>query len=462
MDRTPPPEYVRMPRITRYGFLGFLSVMVVVFAALVWSPVDASAQDEAPLPENSGESPDVPEPPAATDPPPLATQPPPPATEPPPPATELPPPPATDPPAATEPPATPTEATSANPPATTGTAPVTEVPTATGTATPVGTETPEPAPDVVDPVPSDPPPAALGLPSPLPGPIGLVPGGAYNGLAAIWNYAGHGISQDFGRTSFSVAHPTWYVYGVQYGLDGISHPGLDISMPRGTWLYSPVTGTVVVSGNSAGFTFHGNGNAGVGELRIRTSNGDEVILGHMGRIAVYPGDYVTIGEFVGVSGGFNGDHLHVEARQSGRIVDPRYSFITATIEAALQQPEADTSETVPDEVLAGEEAVEVESGDVPAGEQPSSIGEESTAVSGDEPADGVVASSPLTASLQDNAQRAGTWVQGMATVEAEEKQPPEKDDVAAGLVETARLQPLLTLVPSPGGSTEEPESEPAG
>ncbi len=457
-----------MQRSTRYGFLGFVAVMAFVVSAMALAPVDASAQEDVPPPENSGTTSDPPPPP----PPPPATEPPPPATQPPPPpATQPPPPPATEPPAATEPPppATeppppPTEAPATETPAPTETIPANEDPIATDPATstpPEATETvapdateivtPEPTPDVVDPVPSEPPPAALGLPSPLPGSIAVVPGGGYNGLAIIWNYGGFGISQEFGRTAFSVANPTWYDYGARFGLDGVSHPGLDVSMPRGTWLYSPVSGTVVISGNSSGFTFYGNGNSGVGELRIRTANGDEVILGHMGRIAVHPGDFVTTGQFVGVSGGFNGDHLHVEARQAGRIVDPRHSFITTSIEATLQQPTGETGDADLDEDGAEEDVLETDPNPESGSEEPEAADQGLTSGSGDAQTDGGTGSPALAASLQGNAQRAGTWIENVDSEAVAELMPPDDDDIAAGLEESARRQPLPDLVPESGG-----------
>jgi len=76
----------------------------------------------------------------------------------------------------------------------------------------------------------------------------------------------------------------------------------------------------------------------VGELLIETDDGDEVVLGHMGRIAVKQGDRVEVGDFVGLSGGDNGDHLHLEVREAlpnggYHIVDPRYSFLTGAIAA---------------------------------------------------------------------------------------------------------------------------------
>ncbi len=111
-------------------------------------------------------------------------------------------------------------------------------------------------------------------------------------------------------------------------------------MPAGTALYSPVAGTVKIAGGVPFYTFYGNGTFGVGELLIETDNGDEVVLGHLGRIAVVPGQRVRVGEFVGLSGGDNGDHLHLEARsydaRTGlRIVDPRKSFLVTSLANAL-------------------------------------------------------------------------------------------------------------------------------
>jgi hypothetical protein len=103
-------------------------------------------------------------------------------------------------------------------------------------------------------------------------------------------------------------------------------------MPAGTPLYSPVNGKVTVAGGTSAYTFYGNGQPGVGHLQIETDDGNIVILGHMGRIVVDVGQRVSVGEFVGLSGGDNGDHLHLETRelQPGGyylIVDPRKSFL---------------------------------------------------------------------------------------------------------------------------------------
>ncbi len=188
---------------------------------------------------------------------------------------------------------------------------------------------------------------ALQLPWPPPSAFVLVTdGGPLDGLAAIWRYEEFPVTQEFGHTLFSILHHAWYAYGAAYGLDGYEHPGLDIGMPAGTWLYSPVSGTVKIAGGVPYFTFYGNGRPGVGQLMIETDDGDQVILGHMGLIAVEAGQRVEVGQFVGLSGGENGDHLHLEARElqlggGYRAVDPRQSFLIAVLKAASERAAAE-------------------------------------------------------------------------------------------------------------------------
>lgn len=232
-------------------------------------------------------------------------------------------------------------------PTPTSTADGSPLPTASPTVTvapsptvPTATVAPSPPAPTAEPVP-----AGLPLPWPLPGNITInTYGGPLNGIDAIWGYEEFPISQEFGHTEFSIANYSWYAYGLGYGLDGFEHPGLDIGMPAGTWLYSPVEGTVQVAGNSPSYTFYGNGESYVGHLQIVTDNGDEIVLGHMGRISVGVGERVSVGQFIGTSGGYNGDHLHLEVRemqQGGwlRAVDPRQSIIVVAIEVAAKEQE---------------------------------------------------------------------------------------------------------------------------
>lgn len=139
--------------------------------------------------------------------------------------------------------------------------------------------------------------------------------GPTTSLSAIWgNVPGLGeVSQEHGPTQFARDHPSWYEYSRNV-LGELGHPGIDLSMPVGTKLYSPVSGTVSRADDQAGYSSTTGGGPQTGGLRIRTANGHEVILGHMAGIYVTPGTQITAGQLVGVSGNYNGGHLHLEWR----------------------------------------------------------------------------------------------------------------------------------------------------
>jgi murein DD-endopeptidase MepM/ murein hydrolase activator NlpD len=151
-------------------------------------------------------------------------------------------------------------------------------------------------------------------------------GGATGGLMGVTGGRGT-IMQEFGSTDYAEANPDVYSFATSMGLRAGQHSGIDLGVPRGTQLFSPVAGTVVIAGNSG---FYKDNAGGPGELRIRLDNGDELILGHDSAINVRVGQRVTPGMLVGLSGGSDGDHVHVEYRvrdsstPSGwRIIDPR-------------------------------------------------------------------------------------------------------------------------------------------
>jgi murein DD-endopeptidase MepM/ murein hydrolase activator NlpD len=157
--------------------------------------------------------------------------------------------------------------------------------------------------------------------------------GPLSSLETIWGGRSYSISQGHGPSDFANAHPNWYGYSVGV-LGTFGHPGIDVAFPRGTPIFSPGSGTVIRAGGSGSYTFYGADRAGVGELRIRMDNGDELILGHMMSISVRPNDRITPGMQVGLSGGDGtGDHLHLEYRtpdnsmSSGwKALDPREVF----------------------------------------------------------------------------------------------------------------------------------------
>lgn len=141
------------------------------------------------------------------------------------------------------------------------------------------------------------------------------------------------IMQEFGQTDYSTSHESTYTYGTSYGLPPGTHPGVDYGMARGTSLYVPVDGTVVYGGGTGYYTDNNGDGPGHGELLIQLANGDQIIMGHMSQINLQPGQHVTAGMLAGLSGGSDGDHLHLEVRvkdpsmPSGyRIIDPRVFF----------------------------------------------------------------------------------------------------------------------------------------
>jgi murein DD-endopeptidase MepM/ murein hydrolase activator NlpD len=163
---------------------------------------------------------------------------------------------------------------------------------------------------------------------------GAATGGGSAGMAGITPGVGGTIMQEFGPTDYAQAHPSTYAYGNAYGLAGSQHPGVDWAVPLGTKVATPLGGTVSVVGNDHGTgyyytnTMSGSDPNRSGEFAITLDNGDILILGHMSRINVNVGDRLGAGALIGLSGGSDGAHVHVEYRQrqadgSYRIVDPR-------------------------------------------------------------------------------------------------------------------------------------------
>jgi Peptidase family M23 len=98
------------------------------------------------------------------------------------------------------------------------------------------------------------------------------------------------------------------------------HSGVDLSMPIGTDVLSPVEGVVQQIVN------YGNENIGKGVI-VQTDDGKEVIFGHLNEIHTKVGEHISIGEKIAESGntGFStGPHLHLGMKDSaGGVVDPQ-------------------------------------------------------------------------------------------------------------------------------------------
>lgn len=158
--------------------------------------------------------------------------------------------------------------------------------------------------------------------------------GGGGSLGGITPGAAGSIMQEFGPTDYAAAHPDTYAYGNAYGLPGSQHPGVDWAVPLGTQVATPLGGTVYVVGNDHGSGYYYTNTMSQsdpdhsGEFAVMLDNGDVLILGHLSGINVQVGQKVTAGQLIGLSGGSDGAHVHVEYRQrqgdgSYRIIDPR-------------------------------------------------------------------------------------------------------------------------------------------
>lgn len=157
-------------------------------------------------------------------------------------------------------------------------------------------------------------------------------GGA--GASSIWGGQNASITQAYGVVTPGIDQGI-YGYGATYGLPQ-GHTGWDVGLARGTQLYMPagLTGVVETAGGTPYFLdedYGDRGTPGKGELRIRLSNGDILILGHTSQIGVQVGQQVTGGQAVALVGSASGDHLHLEVRVrqpdgSYRLIDPGQYF----------------------------------------------------------------------------------------------------------------------------------------
>lgn len=158
---------------------------------------------------------------------------------------------------------------------------------------------------------------------------------------AIWGGYDAPISQGFGYDDCVGEHVDdcfaktsgLYGYGSVYSRNGqqMGHPGVDVGVVYGTSLYVPIGGTVICAGtghssdpNVDGCTDYNNldehgaivGGDHEGRFQIQVAGTqDMLIFGHMNNVELQPGQQLKPGDFVGYSGGENGDHVHVEYRK---------------------------------------------------------------------------------------------------------------------------------------------------
>lgn len=106
---------------------------------------------------------------------------------------------------------------------------------------------------------------------------------------------------------------------MEKGLRTAPHTGIDLAMPEGTPLYSPVDGVV------SKIVDYGKENLGKG-IFIETDDGKTVIMGHLSDFKVSEGVRVHEGDLVALSGntGFStGSHLHLGLKdEDGNFINP--------------------------------------------------------------------------------------------------------------------------------------------
>ncbi|HEX4748341.1 MAG TPA: M23 family metallopeptidase [Bryobacteraceae bacterium] len=102
--------------------------------------------------------------------------------------------------------------------------------------------------------------------------------------------------------------------------EGAFHTGIDLAAPRGTPVQSTADGVIATVGWSGGY----------GRLLVVDhGNGVETYYAHLSRFLVLPGQEVSRGQVIALSGGTGhstGPHLHYEVRLHGTPVNP-YSFL---------------------------------------------------------------------------------------------------------------------------------------
>ena len=134
----------------------------------------------------------------------------------------------------------------------------------------------------------------------------------------------------------------YYPYGVGHGTSRpTQHTGLDILVPYGTPLFTPIAGRVTCVGGQGEVTwgqgcgaFNDTGDAppgsptiGVGNITVLGDNGVKLVFGHSRQATVHYNQRVNVGDQVATSGGQNGAHCHFEAavERNGAywLVEPR-------------------------------------------------------------------------------------------------------------------------------------------
>ena len=105
-------------------------------------------------------------------------------------------------------------------------------------------------------------------------------------------------------------------YGPRWGR---MHLGIDIGILRSLDVRAAASGTVTQVGYLTGFEGYGN------VVLVDVGDGYSALYAHLTSASVTPGEWLDVGETVGVAGctgSCTGTHLHFELRRNGVPIDP--------------------------------------------------------------------------------------------------------------------------------------------
>ena len=112
-------------------------------------------------------------------------------------------------------------------------------------------------------------------------------------------------------------------YGSKESFRESPHTGVDLQMKVGDDVLSPTNGVVEDIVN------YGNDNIGLG-LKIRTEDGDTLILGHLDSVKVEEGDFVWVGRNIadsGNTGNTTGPHLHIGLKNEENVFQDPTEYV---------------------------------------------------------------------------------------------------------------------------------------
>lgn len=112
-------------------------------------------------------------------------------------------------------------------------------------------------------------------------------------------------------------------YGSKESFRDSPHTGVDLQMKVGDDVLSPTNGVVEDIVN------YGNDNIGLG-LKIRTEDGDTLILGHLDSVNINEGDFVWMGRKIaesGNTGNTTGPHLHIGLKNEDNVFQDPTEYV---------------------------------------------------------------------------------------------------------------------------------------